>query len=503
MQPSRAFPGFSLGLCPPANTAAKSAAITRKHWLLLGFFLGFLLLFEMGGRGLNEPDEGRYANIASENLETDHPWWQPQLSDVGHYDKPPLLYWVTALDFRWFGRSEWSARLPSLLGALLTLLGLGWAAARLYGERVAWLGVLMAGTMFQIWALARFLSPDMLLCGWCTLAIAAWVETRHRKGSWGWWWLQLVFWTMAGWTKATPTLIPLLGLAVYVYLSREPGDRRALRLPLLLPLLLLLSSPWYIWVIHEHPDLKNFFLNREVVPRLTGHIEGRHFPIYYYLLTSLLAWIPWWPLAALALWRQKKQTQVDSPHWRRYLTPELCVLVVGFGVFSLIGSKLPTYTLTLAPWAALVMGRLVVEAFGWERISVPLAVAGTSAVVYLALSLIAPRYEMDWGRNSSLKAVTEYLHRQNAAGIHVDRFSPSLEFYWGETVRYTGILPPTEISDKVDDPDEHFESSALHHQKGDWFIHYEDKSKSPFDPWLNDPRVPKTRIGNFVVGPLT
>lgn len=473
-----------------------------KDWVLLAVFLLAILLFQMGSRGLNEPDEGRYTNIALESLETDHPWWEPQLSDVGHYDKPPLIYWVTALSFRCLGVNEWAARLPSLIGVLLTLAGLGWAAARLYGPRIAWLAVLVAGTTFQIWAFARVLTPDMFLTGWCTLAIAAWAETRHRRAAWPWWALQVLFWTMAGWTKATPALVPMLGLAIYVFSTGETGARRALRLPLLLPLVLLLSCPWYAWILHQHPDLTDFFLNREMVSRISGHIPGRQGPIYYYVVISLVAWLPWWPLAAIAFLRQRKNSEFRWNRWKSFFSPELCILGVGFIVFS-IGSKLPTYTLPFAPWAALVMSRLLAGEVLFYRTPVLLAVAGATTLIYVALVSLAPAHESGWGRNSSLKEVTEFLHRQNAAGIHADRFWPSLKFYWGEEVYYDGIVPPTETDDKTDAPARHFEdSSGPVVRKGDWFIHYRKQGASPFDQWINDPRIPKTYIGDFVVGPL-
>jgi 4-amino-4-deoxy-L-arabinose transferase-like glycosyltransferase len=479
------------------------AVIRNKDWVILALFLMALLLFQLGGRGLNEPDEGRYANIAQENLEGDHPWWDPQLSDVGHYDKPPLIYWVTALGFRLFGVNEWIARLPSLAGALLTLGGLGWAAARLYGPRVAWLTVLVAGTTLQIWALARFLSPDMFLTGWCTLAIAAWVETRQRRGAWGWWMLQVLFWTLAGWTKATPALIPLLGLAVYVYFGGGSEERRALRLPLLLPLILVLSLPWYFFILQRHPRLMDFFLNREMLARITGHIHGRQGPIYYYLVVNLAAWLPWWPLAAIALWRQRKTVDFRANRWKTFLSPELCILAIGLCVFSLVGSKLPTYTLTLAPWAALVMARLVAGERLFFRAPVLVAVAGGTALVYVVLILLAPSHQSGWGRNSSLKNITEFLHRQGATGIHADHFWPSLEFYWGESTYYTGVMPPLEVDDKTDDPREHFEEAFTPViRKGDWFIHYRLQIASPYYKWLNDPAVPKTRIGDFIVGAL-
>ena len=170
-----------------------------RDWLLLTAGLVFLFACLLGTRGLNEPDEGRYANIA---LAMAQPggggWWEPRLSGYGHYDKPPGIYWATALSLRAFGVNEWAARLPSLAGALMALGGLGWAAYRLRGANVAWWAVLIGGTSVQFWVMGRILSPDMLLTGWCTLAIAAWAEGRHRGGAWSWWGVSLLFWTGRG-----------------------------------------------------------------------------------------------------------------------------------------------------------------------------------------------------------------------------------------------------------------------------------------------------------------
>ena len=88
-------------------------------WWLLAALLLALLLCNLGSRGLNEPDEGRYSNIAVEMLESGHGWWEPRMSDFAPYDKPPLVYWVTAISFKTLGTNEWAARLPSLLGALM------------------------------------------------------------------------------------------------------------------------------------------------------------------------------------------------------------------------------------------------------------------------------------------------------------------------------------------------------------------------------------------------
>ena len=473
-----------------------------RDWVVLGCFLLGILLFLLGSRGLNEPDEGRYANIALEVLEFDHPWWEPQLADVGHYDKPPLTYWVSALGYELFGVNEWGARLPSLLGAVLTLLGLGWTAYRRYGPQVAWLAVLVAGTLFQIWLWGRLLSCDMLLTGWCTLAIAAWAETRVRQGRVGWWLLQLLFWTLAGWTKATPTLVPLLGLAIFIYVAGDAEDRRALKLPVLLPLVVVLSLTWYVIILESHPALMDFFFHRELVQRVTGQVAGRAGPIYYYIPLCLLGWLPWWPLAVAAAIRQRMHLNLSQQRWKSLLQPGFCIVVVGFCVFSLIGSKHATYLLPFAPWAALEFSLLLERDSALRRPALLLSVAGVAALVYLIGAIVAPIRESRMGIHSSLREVAALLHRDHAASVYSDHFWPSLEVYCGEEVYFTDTAPK-ETYERADEPGKHFGFDKPTGQVGRWFVHFRKATDVPFKQWLDDPLIPKTYLGDFVIGPTT
>jgi 4-amino-4-deoxy-L-arabinose transferase-like glycosyltransferase len=476
--------------------------VRERHWTMLAVFLLALLLFQMGGRGLNEPDEGRYANIAQEALEPGHSWLEPTMTGLGHYDKPPLIYGVTALSLHVFGLNEWAVRIPSFLGALLTLLGLGWAATRLYDSRIAWLAVLVAGTLLQIWTMARTLTPDMLLTGWCTLAVAAWVETRFRGAQIRWWFMQALFWTLALWTKATPALVPLLGLALYVYLAGDTLARKALKLPILLPLILLLGAPWFIFVWQRHPELKDFFLHRELAGRLSGHIAGRREPIYYYCLTSLIAWLPWWPLALVAFLRRRKNVSENLAHWKMSAGPDLFILILGFIVFSLIPSKLHTYTLPLAPWIALVMARSLLLEGTLLRRSIIVPILSATTILYAAISLMAPRYESRLASNSSVKEVAQFLRQHEAGGLHSDRLWPGLVFYWPQNVHFTGVVPPVEIRSDAKNSILHFEPSPQVHA-GDWFIHYRKQSENPFRSWTDNPNAQKWIIGDFEVGPLS
>lgn len=88
--------------------------LKRHAWL--GFAIAVLFTL-LGQRGLNKPDEGRYAEIARE-MTVDGDWLVPHMNGIAHFQKPPILYWLTALSLRNFGHSESAARLPSALAAL-------------------------------------------------------------------------------------------------------------------------------------------------------------------------------------------------------------------------------------------------------------------------------------------------------------------------------------------------------------------------------------------------
>jgi 4-amino-4-deoxy-L-arabinose transferase-like glycosyltransferase len=491
-----------------------------RRFILLSAGLFLLLSWFLGHRGLNDPDEGRYSNIAENFLKPGADLWEPRMSGYAHYDKPPLIYWTTAASLKAFGHNETAARLPSLLGAILTLIGLGWTANRLYGKDAAWWAVLICGTLGQFWILARFLTPDMLLTGWCTLAIAAWAEARHRKGNWLFWFLSLLFWTLAWWTKATPMLIPLLGLTVAVVMVNDPAGKKALRPLFLLFGVLLFGSIWYVRMIHEHGELVDFFFIREMKGRVTGHIEGRKGPIYYYLALSFAAWLPWWPMALRAAVARCRKSWPNRKALVSGLGIEGWILVTGLVVFSCISSKLPAYTLPLAPWAALLFARLILYLNGvipeksFKRWAI---LSGTVFPLALICGVpLLPKYESKFRFNSSLREAATILKAKGAEAVYLDRYWPTMEFYFGSKTFYVvpnDILFKAKFHQRSDDSgvnpsleETHFyfpntfgESWAKRPSEKIWLVHYFSQSPSPFDPFLTSTNSESIEVGNFVL----
>lgn len=461
----------------------------KRRWLLLALALAALFLIGLGTRGLNEPDEGRYANIGRA-MALSGDWWEPRMSGYAHYDKPPLIYWATAASFQAFGYNEWAARAPSLLGAWMALAGVSWAAWRLRGERAAWHAALLCGASVQFWVLGRILSPDMLLTGWCTLAIAAWAECRHRGGAWRWWLLSLAFWTLAWWTKATPALIPLAGLTAGVYLTRDRAGQAALRPWLLLPAILVLGSPWYLSMLHRHPELQQFFFGRELAGRMAGRVDGRHGSPLYFLPVSLAAWLPWWPLAARAVWRRRATI---FSGWVQRLGVEGWIVLAGLAIFSAAASKLPTYTLPLAPWVALVFARLI-----GRRV----VIAAVFAALVTAGAFVIPWYESALGVNSSTREVCAYLRAHGARHVAADRYWPGMEFYLGDDApRY--VARDKNIRQRASDPglppDRFVDPEAWQPAPGEWLVHFRKVRRSRLRAVTPAPGERWTRLGDFEV----
>ena len=136
----------------------------RVSWrgLLLAACLLAAFFLKLGDRGLNEPDEGRYASIARE-MAVDGDWLIPHLNGIPHFQKPPIIYWATALSFRCFGFNETAARLPSTLAALGILALTFLIARKLFGAATGVGAAFVLAALVEFFALARMLTPDMVM----------------------------------------------------------------------------------------------------------------------------------------------------------------------------------------------------------------------------------------------------------------------------------------------------------------------------------------------------
>jgi 4-amino-4-deoxy-L-arabinose transferase-like glycosyltransferase len=323
------------------------APATRRGMISTGLAVALasvVLLTLLGHGRLTDWDEGIYAGISRAMV--DHgahldarlaPRWNGQL----WLEKPPLMLWITAVFFRIFGISEFTARLGSALSGIV-LVGLlhGWLMLR-RDAMAAWLNTVVLLSTLGFLHVARVGEMDVLLALSCTVALIGLCELQGGNAS-GW----LLFWlgfAVAVMTKgAASVTLPITlvcALAVIPTLRRHWG---ACALGLLI--FLLLTLPWHLYMLHRFGSVfVGQYVGLHVLTRATAQIEGHWTPWYFYLRVLLVSAAPWvllYPFAVDGAFRR--------PGLRALRVFALFALVV-LTIFTIAQTRLPHYIAPIYP----------------------------------------------------------------------------------------------------------------------------------------------------------
>lgn len=313
-----------------------------------------LALLFLGSRGIWDPDEGRYSNVALHMLDSGD-WLDPHRSDqVNHWTKPPLTYWAIASSVAVFGHNAWAARLPAALAYLLCVW-LAWRLARRLAPGSEAQAAVIYATMLLPFGTAQFITTDYVLAACETLALWGFVEARFGEGSRKRW-LALMWagFALAFLTKGPPGLLPLLAVAAFDVLTPGRVRPRALQW-WSVPLCVLIAGPWYVAVMLRNPGLFDYFIGNEVVDRFATNDFARHGEWYgwivIYLPTLLIGTLPWTP--ALLRWARSLPALVRNWRTSSHRAADGAGLLLALWlllpllVFCVSRSRLPLYILPL------------------------------------------------------------------------------------------------------------------------------------------------------------
>jgi len=154
-----------------------SFPLSRPLILLLVLLAVFISLDSLGARKLANPDEGRYSEIAREMAQTGD-FVTPRLNGLKYFEKPPLQYWATAIAFKLFGESEFTARLYSALCGLGCLLLVAYTGRRLFDDETGLLAALVLLSAPYFAALTEIITLDMGLTFWMTLSVCGFLVAQ-------------------------------------------------------------------------------------------------------------------------------------------------------------------------------------------------------------------------------------------------------------------------------------------------------------------------------------
>ncbi len=338
-----------------------------RDLLLLLLLAGVLFGYELGGRALWNPDEGRYAEIPREMAESGD-YVTPRLNYVKYFEKPVLFYWLQAGSIKLFGVNEWSLRLWTALFATFGCLAVYVAGRRLYNRRAGWLaaGVLATTPLYDF--LGGAITLDMTVSVLMTMALLAFLlGVREPPGTNRRWWLY-GFYALCALAVLTKGLIgiviPGMVIGAWILLLGEWRLLREIYLPTGLLLFLAIAAPWHVLAARANPEFLQFYFVHEHFQRYLTTVHSRYQPVWYFAVVLLAGMYPWSAFVFQALkdalpnaWRER----------RKHRETWFLVLWAGlvFVFFSASKSKLIPYILPVLPPLALLCGRYFARA--WEQ----------------------------------------------------------------------------------------------------------------------------------------
>ena len=356
------------------------------HWVLM-LVTGFMVLAFQGSRGLLEPDEGRYSNVALQILQHDDWISLYRNQESLHFTKPPLTYWAIAASVSVFGHNEWAVRLPMALAFLLSVW-LTYQLGRSFVPKRPWLPALfLLGAPVPFLA-SNTVNTDGVLSAMLTLAMACYVKSRFAGGSPRWLDAMWLAFGLAFLTKGPPALLPL---AVVVVFEFWQGTPKSLLRPLGLAAFALVGFTWYGLVIQRHPGLLDYFLGHEVYDRIATGVHKRNSEWYgafkIYVPVFVLGLLPWLSVLAKQKWTGAAVTAPLAKEQARFLW---LWLLLPLAVFFLSQSRMYLYVLGLfVPACLLLAHRLQDWRIGTgSRIGIALWLLLLLAVKGLAPSLL-------------------------------------------------------------------------------------------------------------------
>ena len=307
-------------------------------------------------------NEGRYAEVARE-MSASGDFVTPQLDGTLFLNKPPLVYWLSALIFRIVGPTEW-ARLISIGAAGVALFATCRLGALFYGEAAGLLGGVLLATSIGFVLEARTLRPDMFVVAAVALALFLWQRARIAGAERTAW--LAAFYGVLGVGVLAKGLVPivLVGIPVTILTLATDGWSGIGRLRPFLALLVVgaIAVPWHVLVAAIHPGFAwDYVVNQHLLVffdrKLPRDSEGDSLLFFWGAFAArAMPWVLLLPLGISEILRALRARPAAR-----------AAAVVGTWVagillfFSCAPSRLEHYSLPALPASALLAARV------WQR----------------------------------------------------------------------------------------------------------------------------------------
>jgi 4-amino-4-deoxy-L-arabinose transferase-like glycosyltransferase len=326
---------FALSLeAPPENTFSLAPV---RAWTLLLLVFAAVHVAALFAPPLLDDADATHA-IAAQHMAHSGDWVTLKVDGIRYLEKPPLPYWLAAVDYHLFGYNVFATHLPLTL-AVLGLAILAWVwARRAYGDRAAFYAALSVLTSVGVFLFTRIFIPEVLLTLLLAFALYNFLIGLEDDQPLRFY----LTWAALGLAMLAKGLVaPVFFFAAavpYLLLTGDWRRWRQFRLFSGILLFLAIAAPWHILAGLRNPGAGHpvgniptpgnvhgffyfYFINEQVLRFL-----GRRYPVDYNKLPFVLYWslhlvwlFPWsiyLPAVIRQAWTARKR-------WLRGLRPGL------------------------------------------------------------------------------------------------------------------------------------------------------------------------------------
>jgi 4-amino-4-deoxy-L-arabinose transferase-like glycosyltransferase len=367
----------------------KSLLYLTKSKAVAAFFLVVvsIIMFVPGLQSIPpvDRDEARFAQASKQMMETGD-YLDIRFQDEARHKKPVGIYWIQVITAEVTGYAEnapiWIYRLPSQLGAILSVVFLFWLACLFGDRRMALLAAVLTMAAILLNVEARLAKTDamllasILLCqGILAKAFLAERDSELKP------WLAYIFWASfaAGVLIKGPLLPMIVALTTIsvMLVTRSYRWFRRLRPFYGSALALVLIMPWFIAIGIKTGG--SFFidsLGEDLLAKVATGKESHGAPPGTYLAAVLPFAV--WPLSPFIFLAIPFAIKTRLDRGTIFLA---CWIIPAWLVFEFTATKLPHYILPLVPALAILAARAVHHDALWK---------GRGGIIFRLLLIFVP-----------------------------------------------------------------------------------------------------------------
>jgi 4-amino-4-deoxy-L-arabinose transferase-like glycosyltransferase len=357
--------------------AAPQAQFTQRFRASSLFILGALWI-AIYAAGMFTPPllddvDTIHAEAAREML-LRHDWVTLYTDGLRYLEKAPLMYWSLATSYEIFGISDWSTRLPLMLGVLALVLATYGLGSYAFGERAGFYSALALVTSIGPYIFTRFLIPDVLVGLWLVVSYYFFLRSLEedppsRFTCWG-------FAATCALNVLTKGLIGLIfpagAIVFYLLLTGNLRHLAKLRIISSTIVFLIIAAPWHILAAIRNPPqgqargfLWFYFINEHVMRFLNKRVPPGYdtvplFLFWAFLVLWLVPWAVFLPQALRDVPLRWKAIRAQDPSQKMNRRERASLLFFLWAMVILLFFSFSTrqeyYTIPALPGIALLTG---------------------------------------------------------------------------------------------------------------------------------------------------